>query len=266
MTDTNIHPNALVEPDAELGQGVQIAAFSVIKAGAIIGDGTVVHEHVHITGSVTLGDDCEVFPQAVLGMAPQDFKYKGEDTRLEIGARNIIREQVSMHPGTGHGKGVTRIGNDGYFMVGAHIGHDSAIGDHVTLSNGVALGGYVQVGDYANLGGLVGVHQFTRIGHHAFVGALSYVACDVIPYGMATGNPALMNGLNVIGMQRHGIARNDIHRVRSAYQALFEDEKKLFEERLIAVSVHYKTNACVKEIVEFIKTRSSRPLCMHDAN
>ncbi len=266
MSETIIHPNALVEPGAKLGAGVQIGPFSIIRAGAELHDGVHIHGQVHIGAGVCLGRECEVFPQAVLGGAPQDLKYKGEETRLVIGKRNIIREHVTMHTGTEAGHGVTRIGDNGYFMVGAHIAHDCVVGNHVVFANAVAIGGFVQVGDYANLGGMVGVHQFTRIGHHAFVGALAYVSRDVIPYGMAVDNPARLNGLNVIGMQRAGIARKDIHTARAAYKALFDDETRPFSERLSILESRYKDSVLVMDMVEFIKVSSDRALCLPDAD
>ncbi|PHS24887.1 MAG: acyl-[acyl-carrier-protein]--UDP-N-acetylglucosamine O-acyltransferase [Robiginitomaculum sp.] len=266
MSETSIHPLALVEPGAHLGGGVQIGPFSIVKAGAVLGDGVVVHGQVCIGASVSIGQDCEIFPQAVLGMSPQDVKYKGEETRLVIGARNIIREHVTMHPGTAVGNGETRIGDDGYFMVGAHIGHDCSVGDHVVLSNGVAIGGYVKVGDYANLGGLVGVHQFTRIGHRAFIGAQVYVSCDVIPYAMVTGNPGHLNGLNVIGLQRAGMARRDIQDIRKAYKAIFERKGDLFDDRLAEVEREFSENANVMRMIRFIKARALRPLCLPDGH
>ncbi len=263
MSETNIHPRAIVEPGATLGAGVHVGPFSVIKTGAHIHDGVTVHGSVHISGNVTLGENSEVYPQAVLGQPPQDFKFKGEETRLIIGKRTIIREQVSMHPGTAVGHGVTQIGDDGYFMVGAHVGHDCVVGNHVVLSNGVALGGYVNVGDYANLSGLVGVHQFTRIGHHAFIGALAYVSCDVIPYGMATGNPAQLNGLNIVGMQRTGMARDDIRKARAAYKSIFHaDGSMLFTDRVDAAQSQYPGNGPALDIINFINSRAQRPLCL----
>jgi len=264
MSDTIIHPSAMVERGTELGIGVQIGPFCIIKAGAELHDGVVIHGQAHIAGSVTLGKGCEIFPQAVLGMPPQDIKYKDEATRLLIGARNIIREHVTMHPGTAVGNGVTTIGDDGYFMIGSHVGHDCVVGNHVTFSNAAAIGGYVQVGDYANLGGLAGVHQFVRIGHHAFVGALAYLANDVIPFGMVTGNPARLNGLNVIGMQRSAMPRPDIAKARSAYKAIFCRTDGLFEDRLKRAQKLYKDDTSAMDIIDFINARSLRPLCMPD--
>ncbi|PHS28025.1 MAG: acyl-[acyl-carrier-protein]--UDP-N-acetylglucosamine O-acyltransferase [Robiginitomaculum sp.] len=264
MSDTIIHPSALVERGAKLGTGVHISAFCIVKGGAELHDGVILHEHAHIASSVSLGKGCEVFPQAVLGMPPQDVKYKGEATRLVIGARNIIREHVTMHPGTAVGNGVTTIGDDGYFMIGSHVGHDCVVGNHVTFSNSAAIGGYVQVGDYVNLGGLVGVHQFVRIGHHAFVGAQAYLANDVIPYGMVAGNPARLNGLNVVGMQRTAMSRSAIGQARAAYKAIFCHTDGLFDDRLKRAQKLYKGDTPAMDIIDFINERSLRSLCMPD--
>ncbi len=265
MSETLVHSSAIVEQGAELGIGVHVGPFSIIKSGAILHDGVQVHGQVHIGAGVTLGNECEVFPQCVLGLAPQDTKYRGEKTRLVIGRRNTIREHVTMHIGTVTGDGVTRIGDEGYFMVGSHIAHDCVVGSHVVFANAVAIGGFVEVGDAANLGGMVGVHQFTRIGHNAFIGALSYVSRDVIPYGMVVENPARLNGLNVIGMQRAGVSRANIHCARAAYKVLFEEGAGLFEERLNIVEASYQDSAQVMDMVTFIKTGSKRALCLPDA-
>ena len=264
MNDTNIHPSAEVEHGVKLGTGVKIGPYSVVKAGAEIRDGVIIHGQAYIAASVTLGEGCEVFPQAVLGMAPQDVKYTGEETRLVIGARNIIREHVTMNPGTAVGNGITVVGDDGFFMIGSHVGHDCVVGNHVTLANSVALGGYVQVGDYASFGGLAGVHQFVRIGHHAFVGAMACVTNDVIPYGMIQGNPARLNGLNVVGMQRAAMSRASIQRARAAYKAIFSHKEGVFEDRLKHAQSLYKQDKPAMDIINFIQTRSLRPLCLPD--
>jgi UDP-N-acetylglucosamine acyltransferase len=265
MRKTVIHPSAIIERGAQLGAGVEVGPFSIIGAGAILHDEVVVHSHVSINSSVTLGQKCEIFPHVVLGQAPQDVKYKGEDTRLVLGKRNILREHVTMHPGTRVGNGITQIGNDGYFMVGAHVGHDCQVGDHVVLSNSAALGGYVQVGDHANLGGLVGVHQFTRIGHHAFVGALSYVANDVIPYGMVTGNPGHLRGLNIVGMQRANMERSQIRQVRAVYQGIFGCNEGVFADRVKSARQTYSELKPALDVIDFIQADALRPLCLPDA-
>jgi UDP-N-acetylglucosamine acyltransferase len=265
MRKAVIHPSAIIGRGAQLGTGVEVGPFSVVEAGAILHDDVVVHSHVCIGSSVTLGQKCEIFPHVVLGQPPQDVKYNGEDTRLVLGKRNILREHVTMHPGTRVGNGITKIGNDGYFMVGAHVGHDCQVGDHVVLSNSAALGGYVQVGDYANLGGLVGVHQFTRIGHHAFVGALSYVANDIIPYGMVTGNPGHLRGLNIVGMQRASMERSHIRQTRAAYQDIFDCSRGMFADRLKSAQENYLGQKPAMDIIDFIQADALRPLCLPDA-
>ncbi len=260
--DVFIHPSAHVERGAKLGTGVKIGAFCFIGENAQLHDNVVVHPQAHIAGTVSIGEGSQIYPFAALGLAPQDFKFKGECTKLVIGERCIIREHVTMHPGTESGNGITSVGDDGYFMVGSHIAHDCIVGNNVVFANAVAIGGFVQIGDHANLSGHVGVHQFTRIGHHAFIGALAYVSRDVIPYGMAVGNPAALNGLNVIGMQRAGMARAQIRRARSAYRALFCKGPTLFADRLCDVDQAFADCQPAVDFIHFAKQKSLRALCM----
>lgn len=265
MSETSIHPSACVEHGAMLGTGVKIGAFSVIGKDVELHDNVHIHAKAHIAGHTSIGENTEVYPFCALGQPPQDAKYKGGKTQLRIGKRNVIREHVTMHLGTEMGNGVTVIGDDGYFMVGAHVAHDCVVGDHVIFANSVAIGGYVQIGDYANLSGLVGVHQFTRIGHHAFIGALAYVSQDIIPYGMAIGNPAALNGLNITGMKRANMNRADIHKARAAYKMLFCEKTDLFEQQVANAAQSFAENVVSMEIINFIKSKSRRPLCVKHA-
>ncbi len=263
MSGVRIHPSAIVEAGAELGEDVEIGPFCLVSAQARLGDRVQLVSHVVVQGTVDLGADCVVHAHAALGGVPQDSKYDGSANRLEIGARTIIREHVTMHAGTAANNGLTRVGEDGYFMVESHVAHDCMLGSHITFANGAVIGGHVVIGDYANLGGRAGVHQHTRIGKHAFVGAMSLVTCDIIPYGMAKGNPAALHGLNIIGMRRAGLARSDISRARAAYKDLFCNSDGNFAQRLESVSRHFPDSQVVMDIVNFIKTRSHRALCLH---
>ena len=263
MSGVRIHPSALVETGANLGEDVDIGPFCLVSAQARIGDRVRLISHVSVRGSVELGQDCVVHAQAVLGGAPQDAKYDGSPNRLEIGARTIIREHVTMHAGTQANQGLTRVGQDGCFMVASHVAHDCLVGDHVVFANGAVIGGHVHIDDCVTLGGLVAVHQQARIGKHAFIGAHSLVTRDVIPYGMALGNPAALNGLNVIGMRRAGIARTDISRARAGYKALFCASSGTFSQRLESVSQGFSESQIVMDMAAFIKTRSHRALCLH---
>lgn len=257
---TDIHPTAIVDPKAKLGKGVSIGPYTVVGDGVTLGDNARVRSHVVINGTTHVGAGCDIFPFASIGMPPQDLKYKGEPSRIEIGAGTVIREHVTVHPGTKGGGLLTTVGNNCLIMVGSHIAHDCHVGDNVVMANNATLGGHVHVGDFAILGGLAGVHQFVRIGHHAMVGGLSGVENDVIPYGSVMGNRAYLSGLNIIGLKRRGFSRDDIHALRAAYRLMFAEEGTM-SERLSDVAQMFKDNAAVMEIVHFIQTDSSRAVC-----
>jgi UDP-N-acetylglucosamine acyltransferase len=256
-----IHATAAVDPNAELGAGVEIGPFCVVGPDSTLGDGVVVHSNAVITGRTTLGNGCQVFPFASIGHIPQDQKYHGEASRLVIGPKTVIREHVTINPGTEGGGMVTRIGSDCLLMVGAHIAHDCQLGEHVILVNNATLAGHVMVGDHAIVGGLSAVHQFVRIGAHAFVGGMSGITADVIPYGMAVGNRAALAGLNIVGLRRQGFPREQIHELRQAYRMLFSSEGTLME-RLEDVENMFSANPLVQQIIEFIKTHSDRSFCV----
>lgn len=257
---TDIHPTALVSPSVHLGAGVSIGPYCVVGDGVRLGDNVSLRSHVVIEGNSSLGAGCQVFPFATIGLPPQDLKYKGEPSRIEVGSGTVIREHVTIHPGTKGGGLLTKVGANCLIMVGAHIAHDCDVGDNVVMANAATLGGHVHVGDFAVLGGLAGVHQFVRIGHHAMVGGLSGVENDVIPYGSVMGNRAYLSGLNIIGLKRRGFSRDDIHALRAAYRLMFAEEGTM-AERLQDVAEMFKNNAPVMEIVHFIQTDSSRAVC-----
>ncbi len=261
---TDIHPTAIVDPAAEFGSGVSIGPYCIVGAGVKLGDNVRLRSHVVIEGNSVLGAGCQVYPFATIGLPPQDLKYKGEPTRIQIGAGTILREHVTVHPGTKGGGLLTTVGANCLVMVAAHIAHDCHVGDNVVMANNATLGGHVHVGDFAILGGLAGVHQFVRIGHHAMVGGLSGVENDVIPYGSVMGNRAYLSGLNIIGLKRRGFSRDDIHALRAAYRLMFAEEGTM-AERLQDVAEMFKDNAPVMEIVNFIQTDSSRAVCQPQA-
>ncbi len=258
---TEIHPTAIVDSQAELGSGVEIGPYSVIGGGTRLGDNVRLHAHVVISGQTSIGEGSEIYPFASVGAAPQDLKFAGEESRLEIGPRNVIREHVTMNPGTEGGGLVTRVGSDGLFMVGAHVAHDCQLGDHVILVNNATLAGHCHVEDHAILGGLSAVHQFVRIGRHAFVGGMSGVETDVIPYGMAMGSRARLAGLNLVGLKRQQFSREQIQSLRKAYRLLFSDEGTL-KERLEDVEKMFPEDPCVSEVIAFIRSNSDRGLCV----
>ncbi len=264
---TDIHPTAIVDPAAELGHGVKIGPYSVVGAGVKLGDGVELMSHVVVAGSTTVGAETRIFPFSSIGHQPQDLKYKGEPSSLEIGERNIIREHVTMNPGTEGGGLLTKVGNDCLFMVGAHVAHDCLIGDNVILVNSATLGGHVVIEDWVIVGGLSAVHQFVRIGKHAMIGGKTGVEHDVIPYGIVTGNRAKLEGLNIVGLKRRGFSRDLIHEIRKAYRMIFAEEGTM-AERLQDVIEDFSGNEPVMEIVNFVNSDSSRRICqphMEDA-
>ena len=198
----DVHPTAVVSSQSNIGNDVKIGPYCVIGPDVVIGDRVFLHSHVVIDGQTVIGEGTNIYPFASIGLVPQDLKYKGESSSLIIGARNQIREHVTMNPGTEGGGMKTVIGDDCLFMIGSHVAHDCIIGNHVILANNATLGGHVEVGDFAIIGGLSGIHQFVRIGAHAMVGGMSGVEQDLIPYGSAMGERAKLRGLNLIGLQR----------------------------------------------------------------
>lgn len=260
-----VHASAIVDDGAELGDGVVVGPFCTIGPDVVLGDGVKLVSHAVVAGRTAIGPNTVVHPFASIGTPPQDLKYRGEPSRLEIGANNVIREHVTMNPGTEGGGMLTRIGDNGLFMAGAHVAHDCVLGDNVILVNDAALGGHVKIGDFAIVGGLSGVHQFCRIGAHAIVGAESMVAQDVIPYGSVTGERARLVGLNMEGLARLKLPQDDIQALRTAYRLLFAAEGTL-AERLEDVSRMYSDNAAVMDIVSFIRADSSRAICQPAAS
>ncbi len=220
----NLHPTAIVEHGAQLGREVSIGAYAYVGANVVLGDGCRVLHHATIEGHTTLGEGCEVFPYAVLGTPPQDVKFRGERTTLEIGANNIFREMVTVHPGTGNGGGVTRIGDRNLLLIGAHVAHDCQIGSRCIIANYVQFAGHVHVEDFVNMGGHSAVHHFVTIGKHAFVGGMTRVAADVPPFLVivaARGTRSEVRMVNGVGLERNGYGREDIAALKSAYMALY---------------------------------------------
>jgi UDP-N-acetylglucosamine acyltransferase len=254
-----IHPTAIVEHGASLGDDVVIGPYCVVGPRVTLGDKVELKSHVAIAGRTTLGAGSAVYPFASLGHPPQDLKYKGEDSELVIGARCKIREGVTMNPGTEGGGMVTRVGDDCLLMANAHVAHDCQLGQRVVLANCATLAGHVVVGDYAFIGGLSAVHQFVRIGPQAMVGGMSGVEHDVIPYGLVMGDRARLSGLNLVGLERRGFDRESIQALRRAYRMLFGPDGTL-GERVDEVANVFADNDLVREIVEFIRAKSSRAL------
>jgi len=248
-----VHPSALVDPGARLGAGVEIGPFAVIGSDVDLGDRVLVEHHASVLGPSSIGADTHVFPFASIGSAPQDLGYKGEPTRLEIGARNVFREFVTINRGTVKGGGLTRIGSDCFFMAYAHVAHDSTIGNHVIMANCAALAGHIRIDDHAILGGLVAVHQWARIGRLAMIGGVSGVALDVPPFCIASGERAKLYGLNLVGLKRHGFSEERIADLKKVYRLLFRAGLTL-KAAMEAVGRELPGCEDAAEMLEFIHT------------
>lgn len=252
-----IHASAVVDPKAALADDVAIGPFCVVGGGATLAAGVVLHSHVVIAGRASLGEGTEIYPFVAIGTPPQTLKAVGEDIRIEIGRKTVLREHVTVHPGTQGGGGLTAIGDHCLLMVASHIGHDCHVGNHVIMANNGTLGGHVTVGDHVYIGGLSAVHQNVRIGAQAMIGGMSGVEQDVIPFGSVMGNRAFLAGLNIVGLKRRGFSRDEIHALRRAYRSLFADEGTL-AERLVDVAVEFGDSAVVMEVVRFMQADSAR--------
>lgn len=255
-----IHPSAVIEPGATLGAGVSVGPFCHVGHEVNLAEGVTLLSHVVVAGRTTIGARTKIFPFASIGHQPQDLKYRGEPSRLSIGADCLIREGVTMNPGTQAGGLATIVGDRCAFLANSHVGHDCWVGNDVVMSNNVMLAGHVTIGDYVIVGGGAAIIQFARIGPHAFVGGLSGLENDLIPYGMALGNRAHLSGLNIIGLQRRGFSREDIHALRRAYRLLFADEGTLME-RVEDVAAEFDEHPIVHEILDFIRSGGKRSIC-----
>ena len=256
-----VHGSAMVAERAQLADGVEIGPYCIVGPDVTLAKGVRLLSHVVIEGVTEIGEDCVVHPFANLGGPPQHLAHKGEPTKLRIGPRNVIREHVTMHTGTAIGRGITVVGSDSLYMVGAHVAHDCIVGDHVTLAKGATLGGHVALADHVFMGGLAAVHQYSRVGRHAFIGGLAAVTKDVIPFGSVWGNHAHLEGLNLVGLKRRGFTREVINHLRAAYRLLFADEGT-FQERLDDTAETLADSPEVMEIVDFIRAEAGRPLCL----
>lgn len=257
----DIHPTALVEPGAVLHVGVRVGPFCHVGPSAEIGAGTELMSHASVLGNTKLGENCILYPYAVLGCGPQVIGVRETaDSRLEIGAGCVFREYATAHSGLPKFGGITKIGVSCYIMIGAHIAHDCRIGNNVVMANNVSLAGHIEVGDHVWFGGLAAVHQFTRIGRNAFIGGGAIVVEDVIPFGSVVGNHAKLAGLNVVGLKRRGFTKSDLQEVRAAYRAVFEGDG-LFRDRLAAAAETFAQQPLAMELIGFIQQGGDRPIC-----
>lgn len=257
---TNIHPTALIESGAEIGDNVTIGPYCTIGANVKIGDGTSLKSHVVVDGHTTIGQDNKIFPFVALGLDPQHTQYQGEESTLVIGDRNTLREQVTMHSGTSIGIMTTTIGNDCLFLAGSHVAHDCVVGNNVIMINESLIGGHVTLGDYVYIGANSGVKQWMRIGKHAMVSSMTGVMADIIPYGNVFGTRGELVGLNLIGLKRRGFDKDTITTIRRAYRMLFAMEGT-FVERLEEVKRLYGDIGIVAEMLQFIDEGGDNPLC-----
>jgi UDP-N-acetylglucosamine acyltransferase len=255
----NIHATAIIDPNAMMGKDISIGPYCIVGQDVNLGDGVRLHSHVVIDGRTTIGTETQMFPFSSIGLPPQDMKYKGEDSELIIGARNTIREYVTMNPGTADGGMSTIVGDDCLFMASTHVAHDCIVGNHVIMANNATIAGHVEVGDFAIIGGLSAVHQFVKIGKHAIIGGMSGVENNVIPYGSVVGDRARLSGLNIVGLRRRAFLKEDIKNLRTAYRMLFAEEGTL-AERTEDVAKMFVNNTAVMDIVGFMRAESSRGL------
>jgi UDP-N-acetylglucosamine acyltransferase len=248
-----IDPRAIVSPQAELAADVDVGPFSIIGPGVRIGPRTVVGPHAVITGDTTIGADNHIYQFASLGDAPQDKKYAGEPTRLEIGDRNVFRESSTMNRGTIHDKGVTRIGDDNLFMAYSHVAHDCVVGSNTVFANCASLAGHVEIGDWVILGGLSAVHQHCKIGAHAFLAGGAIVTRDVPPYVMVAGNPSSPHMVNSEGLKRRGFTEEQVRSVREAYRLVYRSDLKL-SEALERLEPSAREQPALRLFVDFIRS------------
>lgn len=259
---SNIHPHSVIHAGAVIGKDVTIGPFCVVGEHVTLGDGVKLLSHVVVEGRTTVGEATVIYPFASIGHAPQDLKYKGEPSTLEIGKHTMIREHVTMNPGTEGGGMKTRVGDHCLLMMGAHVAHDCLLGDHVIMANNATLAGHIEVGDYAFIGGLSAVHQFVRIGKHAMIGGMSGVEADVIPFGLVMGERAGLAGLNLVGLKRRNFDRETIHAMRSVHREIFEGTEGTLQERAETVRKSHLEHPPILELIDFILTDSKRSICV----
>ncbi len=254
-----IHKTAIIDPKAKIAESAQIGPYTIIGPNVEVDEETEIHSHVNISGNTKIGKNNKIYPFASIGNDPQDLKFQGEETKLEIGHNNKIRECVTINPGTKGGGGLTKVGNNCLFMVSSHIAHDCYVGNNVILANNVPLGGHAHIGDNAIIGGNSAVQQFTRVGKSSMIGGMCGVVRDIIPYGIAHGNRSVLQGLNLIGLRRQNISNKEIMTLSNAYKEIFKNEN--LTENLNNLSKEFYNNELVTEVIGFIEKDKKRPIC-----
>lgn len=248
-----IHETAIVHPKSEIGENVEIGAFSIIRENVTIDSGTKIGPHVVIDPFVDIGADCNIFQYAAIGAEPQAVKFSGEETYVKIGRGNIIREFVTIHRGTAEGGGVTIVGEENLIMAYSHIAHDCKLGKNIVLSNNATLAGHIVIGDHATVGGLVAIHQFVRVGDYAFIGGKTGVVKDIPPYMIAAGERAALHGLNLVGLKRRGFSRDTLSKLKKAYRLIFRIGLTQ-NEAIERVAAEVEQVPEVVSLIEFIKS------------
>ena len=254
-----IHNTAIIDPKAKISSGVSIGAFTVIGPNVEIGENTIIQSHVSIIGNTKVGKNNKIYPFASIGNDPQDLKFDGEVTKLEIGDNNKFREYVTVNPGTKGGGGLTKIGNNCLFMVSSHIAHDCLVEDNVILANNVPLGGHAHIEENVIIGGNSAVQQFTRVGKSSMIGGMCGVVRDIIPYAMVHGNRSILQGLNLIGLRRKNISNKEILVLTEAYKEIFKDEN--LTTNLKNLKEEFRKNELVNDVVKFLEKDKKRPIC-----
>ena len=254
----SIHPSSLIDPKAILGKNVKIGAFCVVGPNVILGDNVEIKSHIVIEGFTSIGDDTIIYPFASIGTAPQDLKYASEPSQVIIGKKNIIREYVTIQPGTTGGGMKTIIGDNNLFMIGTHIAHDCKVGSNCIFANNATLAGHVVIGDGAVLGGLAAVRQYVRIGAGAMIGGVTAVVQDVLPYATVVGERAMIDGVNVIGMKRKGFDLKEIQSVQNVVDMLFDRVEGTMSERIVTLREEYAEDKAANMILDFVESQTSK--------
>ena len=254
-----IHKTSIIDKNAKISKTAKIGPYTIIGSNVEIGDEVEIHSHANIVGNTKIGSGTQVFPFASIGTQPQDLKYKGEKNSLVIGKNNIIREYVTINPGTQAGRTITKIGDNCLFMISSHVAHDCQIGNNVVIANNVPLGGHVIIEDSVIIGGNSAVQQFTRVGRLAMTGGMTGVLKDVIPFGLSFGNRNYLKGINLIGLRRNKYENKKIIELNEAYKKIFSS--KNLHENLSKINGEFKDNKLVQEVTEFISSDKKRPIC-----
>lgn len=258
----NIHSTAIISPNAQVSNSAFIGPYCIIGDNVVIKDGVKLHSHVCIDGITTIGENTEIFPFASIGKKPQDLKYRGEKSTLVIGKNNTIREYVTIHPGTETGSMTTVIGDGCLIMISVHIAHDCIIGNNVILANNASLAGHVEIGEGSIIGGMSGFRQFVRVGKGAIIGGGSMVSEDIIPHASVMGARAYLAGLNITGMKRKGVPKEQVQQLIKAFDDIFHGTEQTLEQRLHNVTSNHKSNPMIQDIMNFIKRGDGKAICL----